>query len=120
MWGPRMRSTRAKASADWKALSDIATMEFYRSNQEFDAETHFMDFERILGSGTDHATTEKNIKAITKSTDSVPETVIETTNNHNLIDDDVIYIYKTNGKNREFWGFDKSYYRVVKTTNKEI
>ena len=118
--GPRMRSTRAKASDDWKALSDIATMEFYRSNQEFDAETHFMDFERILGSGTDHATTEKNIKAITKSTDSVPETVIETTNNHNLIDDDVIYIYKTNGKNREFWGFDKSYYRVVKTTNKKF
>ena len=34
----------------------------------------------------------KNIKAITKSTD-VPETVI-TTNNHNLFDDDVIYIFR--------------------------
>ena len=61
--GPRMRSTRAKASADWKALSDIATMEFYRSNQEFDAET-ILWFWEYLGSGTDHCYNWKKLKLL--------------------------------------------------------
>ena len=121
--GPRQRTTRAKAALDWRNLRNVdddSIWPIYTAGNTYSANTYLLDVEEVEGSGTDHSTSDKEIKSVTSGSNSTDPAIIETTNNHNLQDDDVIKIFTTADDSLGHDVLTDGYYRVVRTTSKKF
>ena len=111
--GPRQRPTRILAAEDWKNLRTLEDWEYYTHDGTYSTGDYIMNFDEVLGSGADHATSQKNISSVSNANPSV----VTTSSNHGLIDDDIIKVYDRSSGELGYSTLDDGYYRVVKLTN---
>ena len=110
--GPRFRSTRNLAAADWRNLRTVADWPIYTDGTAYSVNDYILDVEEVLGTGSGHSTSNKTIKSVTAGSDSNDPALVETNNNHNLQDDDVIRIFTTADNSLGHDVLTNGYYRV--------
>ena len=100
------------AAADWRNLRTVADWPIYTNGTAYSVNDYLLNVEEVLGSGSGHSTSNKTIKSVTAGSDANDPALVETNNNHNLQDDDLIRIFTTADNSLGHDVLTNGYYRV--------